>query len=213
MNCFLHHRHGIKDIIIVYVVNHKSYLLCVNIHFFLPQTDGVPGIGTALSIKLLLKKTFNLERDFNKWKWNIQRPCWWRAQKHASRTLIFDWFKWNIIGLTMWATCPSAPPIFHLSKPRKVWTAAKWKWKCFLFSTMWIFQWKVFFGPAMWLLLLELPLLLLPLLLPHTAVEGLTLEGSSTSYAQVKTPRKQNTEYKIHFRITFKILFNCCDKK
>ena len=113
----------------------------------------------------------------------------------------------------MWATCPSAPPIFHLSKPRKVWTAAKWKWKCFLFSTMWIFQWKVFFGPAMWLLLLELPLLLLPLLLPHTAVEGLTLEGSSTSYAQVKTPRKQNTEYKIHFRKTFKMLFNCYDKK
>ena len=56
MNCFLHHRHGIKDIIIVYVVNHKSYLLCANVHFFLPQTDGVPGIGTALSIKLLLKK-------------------------------------------------------------------------------------------------------------------------------------------------------------
>ena len=66
-------------------------------------------------------------------------------------------------------------------------------------TTTWIFQWK-FCAPTcglssesicvttMLLLLMELPLLLLPLLLlqlPHTAVEGLTLEGSSTSYAQV----------------------------
>ena len=42
----------------------------------------------------------------------------------------------------------------------------------------------------MWLMMFKLPLLLLlPLLLPQAAVKGLTLEGSSTSYAQV--PKKK----------------------
>ena len=43
----------------------------------------------------------------------------------------------------------------------------------------------------MWPVMFKLPLLLLlPLLLPQAAVKGLTLEGSSTSYAQV--PEKKN---------------------
>ena len=58
----------------------------------------------------------------------------------------------------------------------------------------------------MWPVMFKLPLLLLlPLLLPQTAVKGLTLEGSSTSYAQV--PVKKTSYPQVPKQLNGKSLF------
>ena len=58
----------------------------------------------------------------------------------------------------------------------------------------------------MWPVMFKLPLLLLlPLLLPQAAVKGLTLEGSSTSYAQV--PEKKTSYAEVPKQLNRKSLF------
>ena len=197
---------------------------------------GFPARGLALNFIVVEppKNYMLMEPSKNIWLWKNQvwSPAMWVAGSKNSH--LRDTKKinlWHSSEKSMWANCPSAPPISNLTQPKKDWKVkaflasqhaaspvtvclasyhvdlavkvfsttmwiCQWKWK-FCITTMWICQWKwKFCITTMWLLLLELPLLLLPLLLPQTAVEGLTLEGSSTSYAQVFKNTVQNTKKK-----------------
>ena len=141
-----------------------------------------------------MKYSKNYARDQNA-KWNIQEQgMGGQLQNHYSIK-------------------PSSPPPLFETPDDWSWTL---KWKSKILKVKVVVCWTEC-GPLresesylarlrMWPVMFKLPLLLLlPLLLPQAAVKGLTLEGSSTSYAQV--PVKKTSYPQVPKQLNGKSLF------